>query len=510
MTTSIPLTKALNAWRKLLGSNHVLTDTSTLSTYETATFKTTQRIPGILQPADRSEVQECVRIANRYRVPLYPVSRGRNWGLGSRVPVQNSNVILDLHRLNRIIDYNEKLAYIVVEPGVTFLQAYDYLTKKQSKLLLSVIGGPADASMIGNAVERGDGGGPYGTRMAYICAFEVVSPTGECIHTGFSRFADAQCAHTHLWGTGPYIDGLFTQSNLGVVTQMTFWLAPMPKYPQLFECMLKKASGLPKFIDQLQTLFLHGVLKDCCFTIWNSYKMLAGMRRYPWDEVDGRTPLFLKKLKGVEPWFGAGTLHSASRKHGRSERKIVRKALRDHLDSLNFFDLDEGSDFLNALNWGVPCNSNIKSTYWRKQTEVPETMDPDRDGCGVIWLCLALPFDGKSISEFIPRLEVALKQYKFEPNLGLHCISARSVYLYVAVMYDREIEGEDERAMRCYDQLMQMAIKAGYYPYRLGIQSMDALPRPRDDYGKVMFALKSALDPNTILAPGRYEFQQDE
>ncbi len=47
-------------------------------------------------------------------------------------------------------------------------------------------------------------------------------------------------------------------------------------------------------------------------------------------------------------------------------------------------------------------------------------------------------------------------------------------------------------------------IRAGYVPYRLGIESVKLLPEPDDDTGKLLDALKKSLDPNNILVPGRY------
>jgi 4-cresol dehydrogenase (hydroxylating) len=61
---------ALQAWRQLLGDEHVLVDPSILAQVQTATFATTQQVPAILQPATSAEVQACVRIANHYNTPL--------------------------------------------------------------------------------------------------------------------------------------------------------------------------------------------------------------------------------------------------------------------------------------------------------------------------------------------------------------------------------------------------------------------------------------------------------
>jgi len=70
---------------------------------------------------------------------------------------------------------------------------------------------------------------------------------------------------------------------------------------------------------------------------------------------------------------------------------------------------------------------------------------------------------------------------------------------------DRDLPGEDERAMACHDELLSELIAAGYPPYRLGVQSIHSLPAPTDDSIALIERLKLALDPNDILAPGRYD-----
>ena len=76
--------------------------------------------------------------------------------------------------------------------------------------------------------------------------------------------------------------------------------------------------------------------------------------------------------------------------------------------------------------------------------------------------------------------------------------------LVVGIMYDRDVPGEDERAMACHDEILRRLVDLGYLPERLGIQSMGILPPPRDDSPQFFARLKEALDPNGILAPGRY------
>ena len=127
------------------------------------------------------------------------------------------------------------------------------MRKRRSKLFLSVTGGPPDASVIGNVVERGTGLGPYGERLTNACGFEVVLPQGEVIRTGFGRFPNAKTAPLDRYGLGPSLDGLFTQSNLGIVTEMTVWLRPKPADFRVFSLVVNQRN-MPRLVDAIQSL----------------------------------------------------------------------------------------------------------------------------------------------------------------------------------------------------------------------------------------------------------------
>src|SRR6478736_5915485 len=101
-------------WAGVVGAENVITSRQDLGAAETGTFATGRRIPAIVRPESRREVEECLRLATRKRVPVYPISSGRNWGYGSRVPTSDNCVLLDLGRMNRIVDFDERLGYVTV------------------------------------------------------------------------------------------------------------------------------------------------------------------------------------------------------------------------------------------------------------------------------------------------------------------------------------------------------------------------------------------------------------
>ena len=166
----------LAEWERVLGPEHVVTDVRRLNEASTATFFSPQRIPAIVYPQTREQVQECLQIAAVHSVPVYPISTGKNWGYGSRVPSSTGCVLMDLSRMNRILDFNENLAYVTIEPGVTQQQLWDFLREKGSNLWIDATGSTPHSSLIGNTLERGFGHTPYGDHASNVCGFEVVLP----------------------------------------------------------------------------------------------------------------------------------------------------------------------------------------------------------------------------------------------------------------------------------------------------------------------------------------------
>lgn len=529
------LSNALKEWENLLGSEYVITDAKELLEAETATYQTTAKIPAIIRPSNREDIQECLKIANRYRTPLYPISTGKNWGYGSRVPSADGCILMDLSRLNRILDYNETLAYVIIEPGVTQRQLYEFLQEKGNKLLMSVTGSTPDSSLIGNIMERGEAKGPLGDRFNHVCGMEVVLPTSECIHTGFNRFENPQAGAVNRWGVGPYFDGLFTQSNLGIVTQMTLWLMPYPKYFQAFFYSIDKDSNLEALINALRQLKLEGIIKTT-FHINNDYRMLSIQQQYPWQETQGKSPLpsdLLEQLShqwGGGVWIGEGALYSATHEQGKVERKLIAKALKGIVNKLMFFDKNKfeiakkispifkiftGVEIKDKVDLiynknpqrGIITEKVLNMAYWRKKTTPSPIFNLDQDGCGIIWCLSAVPFEGNKVRKALEIISLITQKYGYEPNIGINCVTERNININATIFYDRLVEGEDQKALNCHDEILQSLMDKGYYPYRLSTQSMNSLPTPKDDYGLFIKKIKDSLDPDHILSPGRYEFR---
>jgi 4-cresol dehydrogenase (hydroxylating) flavoprotein subunit len=532
-----PYECALTEWAAALGTQNVVTEAHALRAAETGTFASTHRVPAIIRPANRQEVQECLRIANQYCTPVYPVSSGRNWGYGSRIPPADGCVLMDLGRMNRIVDFSESLAYVTVEPGVTQAQLYSFLEERGSKLWMDATGASPHCSLVGNTVERGFGHTPYGDHFAHISGLEVVLPTGEVVETGFARFPSAKAAPVYHWGVGPSLDGLFSQSNFGIVTRMTVWLMPRPEYFQAYYFRCEDAHCLTTLIDALRPLRLDGTIRSASH-IANDYKVVSALRQYPWREMDGRTPLDcgtmaqLRKELKIGAWNGSGALYGTKRQVAEA-RRLLRQALRGKAQRLEFLDdrkLRLASLFAKPYQWisgwnlektlavlkpvyglmkGVPTDHPLESTYWRKTSPPPAAMDPDRDGCGLLWCSPVAPNDGAAASHLTEFVSARVLEHGYEPAISLTMISGRALACIISLAYDRDVPGEDQKAMGCYRDLVRLLAQHGYHSYRLAVGMMSAMGEA-GPYTDLLHGIKNAVDPRGILAPGRYVPESEE
>ena len=144
-------------------------------------------------PETVEQVQQVVKIANRYSIPLYTISTGRNLAYGGSAPVYSGSVVLDLKRMNRILEVSEDQAYALVEPGVSYFDLYRYIREHKLKVWIDCPD-PGWGSVIGNALDHGGGRTPlpYRDHFGAHCGMEVVLANGEVRAHRHGRAADRE------------------------------------------------------------------------------------------------------------------------------------------------------------------------------------------------------------------------------------------------------------------------------------------------------------------------------
>lgn len=521
---------AIGAWKSILGESSVTVYGP--ATDDFCTYATAHQALAKLWPADTDAIRQCLRIAAEHGVPVYPVSGGRNWGYGSATPTQAS-VILDLSRLNQITDYDPTLGTVSVQPGVTQQQLYEFLQQQGGHFWMDATGSSGACSVLGNTLERGFGHSSYSDHAGQLVRMEIILGDGRLIQTGLGHFYTAKAQDSYAAGLGPGLSQLFLQSNFGIVTCITINLMPRPDYFQAVYFSIDQNAGITPLIDALQPLRLKGVIQSALH-IGNAYRLFSSIQQYPWAATGGVTPLpesvlqTFSKQWDFGAWNGSGALYGTRRQVAEARRSI-QSALRRHVKKLRFMDddalalakrLQKPYHWLTGTNLpellkliepihnmmkGRPTDRLIASTYWRKKMPIPADMDPDRDRCGLIWCAHVAPTKGHFAKEMTDIASKILHAHGFEPGMTLTLINERCLDNVISICYDREVPGEDERALACYAELARALIAAGYFPYRLGTHAMHLMQQyGGKEYLDLLGQLKRLFDPHQILSPGRY------
>ena len=528
------LAAAREGWIALLGEDRVLPQDVAERRYGVCTAGIRRTIPAALLPASEVEVIEIVRIAHRCRVPIYPISTGHNWGYGTANPAVDGCVVVDLSRLDRILDFDPELGLVTLEPGVTQQALADFLDRGGHPFLVPTTGAGPTCSILGNALERGYGITPVADHFAAVTSLEAVLPDGTVYRSGLSELGAREVDRAFKWGIGPYLDGIFTQGAFGIVTRMTLALARRPAGFVGFFFSLRDPERLDRLVGAVRDVEarLEGVVS--AINLMNRHRVLAMTVPYPPELVGrGRTlpPAHVERLGReyqIMAWTGAGALYGEPAVVAAA-RRTVRKLLRPVVDRLWFMTPARAAALarLAALMPGAigtrgrrvaaavqsalqillgrPSDVALQVMYWKLGGPPGlRPLDPARDGCGLIWYTPLVPLKPPAVVRYVEHVTSTCLAHGMEPLITLTTMSPRCFDSSVPLLFDRADEEQARRAAACYRALLDDGLKLGYAPYRLPPDAMRRVVDGASRFWGLVGALKRAIDPDGIVAPGRY------
>lgn len=185
-----------------------------------------------IMPETAEEVQEIIKIANKYKIPVIPWVSGINFG--SIATPRKGGIVVDLRRMNRILEVNEDDMYVVIEGGVTWADLKGYLDKHHPDLKAGITWSPSGTGVVPACLCYGmfDLGMLGGSGAEFINGLEVIIGSGELIRVG-------SCSLSNYWyGRQPLQDlaGLFIgwEGTTGIVTKAGIKLWPKLPYREDF------------------------------------------------------------------------------------------------------------------------------------------------------------------------------------------------------------------------------------------------------------------------------------
>ena len=466
----------------LLGAENVLEEASALAPYREDYTEIEACDPDLVAFVTTTEqVQAIVKAAGERNVPLTPRVYGTN--VGGLALATNGGVILDMTRMNRVLEVNVEDMYAVIEPGVSQRILKDHITANGLSLTLGYSLAPPDTSVFANALLGGltNRSLKYGDQSASISGLEVVLADGSLARLGSWALSEV------AYGRVPFPDlaGLYIawQGTTGLATKMAFQLWPLHPLNERLFILVGSAQGT---YDAMLRLCKTEVCDDIGGLSWPSAKMMLGVRRPHPEPAKG------------EPQFFLYVDLTAETKREMDAKKEILNAVLDDVRA-------KGERLEKPLDVGDLVKVNPALAGF---AEFPTDLKflTDHGGGGLSWIGTYGPLSrfadaADEGSALMARHGVA-PTIVSRPMRGGHF----GVLRFISV-FDKTDAAEVETVRAVNRELLEMATRRGFVMYKTPIWAWEQLA-PRLDPGmlKLMRQVKDVMDPQGIFNPGKLGF----
>lgn len=316
-----------SALKLLLGERLFLDTASRISYGYDGSFG--QYVPEfVTQPLSTKEVQEIVKLANRFKVPIYPRGAGTNLS-GGALPV-HGGIVIDFSQWDEVAIYPNDLI-IKTRPGVKTSNIHA-LAEAHQLMYPPDPSSSAVCTIGGNLAENAGGphGVKYGVTKDYVIGLEVVTAQGELIRTGGQTIKNV---------TGYDLTKLLvgSEGTLGIITEATLRLIPKPKATQTAMIVFKDLESAGRSISQILTsgvrpskmeiLDHHAINKVVDYAGLDLPRAAAAILLV---EVDGEPNALTKEMETIRvalEKIGVENIEIAKTKEQEAELWRVRKAV---------------------------------------------------------------------------------------------------------------------------------------------------------------------------------------
>jgi 4-cresol dehydrogenase (hydroxylating) len=376
---------------------------------------------------------------------------------------------------------------------------------------------------------------PHTDHFGAATSFEVVLPSGKIYRSALTDLGGTAVDRAFKWGIGPYLDGLFTQSNLGIVTEMTIALAPRPQCVTGFLISLESDTLIGKAVKAIRDTLSADKGFIGAINLMNDRRVLSMTSSYPREAVPAKEAMSadltgrLCKQAGIGAWTIGGVIYG-DRQMTRLTKRRIKSRFKPFAQRVLFFTsgkIDLTAKILRfvpgcraaslrkqiaslreafKVAHGIPTEIALQLCYWKNGRRPPEgrPLDPARDGCGAIWYSPLVPMKPAQVTEYVRLVEEHCIAHGMEPLVTLTSLSARCFDSTVPLLFDPANASETKRAKNCYQALFQAGRESGFVPYRIGIGQMELVTGDANSCWNLVRKIKQAVDPQGIIAPGRY------
>ncbi len=477
-------TATKEALEGIVGAQYVVDDPETLKKYSEDFSFVQPRMPRyVVYPGSTEEVQGVVRYANECLIPVTPRSSGISF-YGAGIPSQGG-IILDLSRMNRILEIDVRNRKVKVEPGVTWAQVQQELEKHGLMVCNPLLPHPAKW-VLTSAMEREPILIAKSEYSETLLTAELVLASGDLFWTGTAiakgmkgqAFPDALIPGTRLF--------LGSQGTLAIMVWANIKAELLPTMDKLFFVPFERIEDVAEPIYRIQ----RRMLGNECFVL-NSFN-LAAILAEKWPEE------FDSLRETLPPWTLVLCL-SGLRRLPAGRIKYEEEALMKLASELHFEP--------RRTVGGIPALDRTVLKMLRK----PWSGDGYwkfryKGSCHDIFFHTTLD----RVPEFIAVVNGVAARYGYPTkDIGVYLQPierGRICFCQYGFHCDPDDAKDVGRVRKIYLEASELAMNMGglfttpYGPWADMVYSRAAT------YTATLKVVKNALDPNNILNPGKLCF----
>lgn len=410
-------------------------------------------------PTDREHVASVLRLANEERFPV--VARGAGTSLAGLAVPEQGGLIMDMGRMNRIIEINIEDRLAVVQPGVVYAD----LDRQLAPHGFFFPPDPASGSVCtlgGNVATNAGGikGAKYGTTKDYVLALEVVLPDGRIFHTG------SRCMKT---SSGYDLTKLFvgSEGTLGVITEITLKINPKPPLLSTAMATFDDLEDAGRAISQI----MHSGILPCALEIVDQQTLKA---------INQNTSLNLPEVEAI--------LIAETDGYTREETeyqidKVVEIFKRNKASAVKRADTRQEAEALwTARKTAYGVMARINNNLFVEDLAVPMSK--------------------------VPAMLRAVADLSKKYNLKIPTVGhAGDGNLHPVISFDGTNPEEVHRVEEASSELFEKVIELGGTltgEHGIGLAKARFMGKEHDEISmEIMRTMKRVFDPNNILNPGK-------
>jgi len=446
--------------RRIVGNNNASDNVADLYVYS-SDASVHQAMPSVVvRPKTIGEVQKIMRYANKNKIPVIPRGAGSSTS-GHTVPI-DGGIVMDLKRMNCILEIRPKDMLVKVEPGVvdddlnSALKPYGlFYPPAPASSRIATIGGEIGANASGIRSVK------YGATRDYVLGMKVVLANGDLVNLG---------SNTRVHSAGYQLERLIvgSEGTLGIVVEATMRIVPIPKFRCLAIANFDKLEDAGNAISDI---------------------ISSGAQPSMLELMDGIGIVAVNKALGLGlQEVGAIILFEADGNVKEAVDYEIQK-MKEICEKHNGFDIEMSYDL------------QERTRIYSGRKKLFASLSRYKEGIICTDLADDMGVPNSKIAETAIKIHEIAKRNNVIMAVYGHCGSG---VVHTKIMLDPKKKSQWKDAEHVVEELYDYVHSAGGVTsaeHGIALSKAPSWKKARKDVIPVMKAIKKALDPDNILNP---------